>query len=226
MKNIKGDFLFVCVLLIWILVLSVPSSRTAFLAVTGAHPYFGGFLKFSILATMGDLLGARIIKGKWIIPKGFIFKAMLWGFIGMAITLLFTIFTEGSAAAQASGKLPFAGSKIAKAFFGSAAMNLTFGPMLYIYHKFGDLFIDFKYERKGQKVKIADYVDSMDWHTMVGFSWLITCPLIWIPCHTLVFLLPEEYRVLASAALSILLGIIVAFSKKRSTKADSPTTTS
>ena len=89
---------------------------------------------------------------------------------------------------------------------------------MYIYHKFGDLFIDLKYEKKGSSVTVKDLVDRVDWYTTVSFSWLKTCIFIWIPCHTIVFLLPAQYRVLASAFLSILLGILVAVSKKGSMK--------
>lgn len=215
MKNKKGDFLWGGVLLIWILILVVPTTRIAFIEVTEAHPYMGGFFKFFILASMGDWLGVRILKGEWIIPKGFILKAVVWGILGMMITLVFTVFTAGAGAAQAAGKLPFAGSKLAQSFFGSTIMNLTFGPMMYIYHKFGDLIIDVSYEKKGSKITVKDLVDRVDWYTIVSFSWLKTCILIWIPCHTIVFLLPPEYRVLASAFLSILLGIIIAISKKK-----------
>lgn len=215
MKNRKGDFLWASVLLIWILILIVPATRTTFIEVTEAHPYMGGFFKFFILASMGDWLGVRILKGEWIIPKGFILKAVVWGILGMMITLVFTVFTAGAGAAQAAGKLPFAGSKLAQAFFGSTIMNLTFGPMMYIYHKFGDLIIDVSYEKKGNKITVKDLVDRVDWYTIVSFSWLKTCIFVWIPCHTIVFLLLPEYRVLASAFLSILLGIIIAISKKK-----------
>jgi len=214
MKNKKGDFMWGAVLLLWILILAIPTSRLVFIEVTDAHPYMGGFLKFFILASMGDWLGIRILKGQWIIPKGFIYKAIVWGIIGMMITLVFTVFTGGAQVAQTAGRLPFAGSKLAQAFFGSAIMNLTFGPMMYIYHKFGDLFIDLKYEKNGGKVTVKELVDRIDWYTIVSFSWLKTCIFIWIPCHTIVFLLPVEYRVLASAFLSILLGVLVAASKK------------
>ena len=221
MKSKKGDFLWGAVLLLWILILAIPITRTVFIETTDAHPYMGGFFKFFILATMGDLLGVRILNGYWIIPKGFIFKAIVWGILGMMITLVFTVFTGGTAVAQSTGRLPFADSKLAQAFFGSAIMNLTFGPMMYIYHKFGDLFIDLKYEKKGGRVTVKDLVDRVDWYTMVSFSWLKTCTFIWIPCHTLVFLLPVQYRVLASAFLSILLGILVAMSKKNIGKFES-----
>lgn len=218
MNNKKGDFLWGFILFLWILVLSIPSTRIAFIEITEAHPYMGGFIKFFILATMGDWLGVRILKGKWIIPRGFIYKAIVWGILGMMITLVFTVFMGGAVAAQTAGRLPFEGSKLAQAFFGSTIMNLTFGPMMYIYHKFGDLYIDAKYENNGGKVSVKELVDKVDWYSIVSFSWLKTCSLIWIPCHTAVFLLPGEYRVLASAFLSILLGMLIAISKKNNEK--------
>lgn len=217
MKKI-GGFLWVLILLLWIMILGFEKSRDIFIVYTEAHPYIGGFVKFAILATMGDLLGIRILKGEWKKPQGLLAKAGVWGAIGVMITLVFSVYVAGTSAAQASGRLPFEGTAIALAFFSSIIMNLTFGPMLYIYHKFGDLYVDMRIEKqRGEingKIKVSDMVNRIDWQSMVGFAWLKTCLFIWIPAHTIVFLLPEQFRVLASAFLSILLGIIVALSKK------------
>ncbi|MFV0466199.1 MAG: hypothetical protein ACK5ML_09005 [Lachnospiraceae bacterium] len=219
MKNLKGDLIWGFVLLIWVLMLVIPVSREAFINTTEAHPYIGGFFKFFILATMGDMLGARILNGKWAFPNHMLAKATVWGLLGIAITLVFTVFMAGAGAAQEAGRLPFAGNVFFHAFFGSAIMNLTFGPMMYIYHKFGDLFVDTWFEKRGKgKVTVPELVDKVDWHAMVEFSWLTTCIFVWIPLHTIVFLMPAQYRVLASAFLSILLGILVAISKKRKLK--------
>lgn len=221
-SNVTGTILWGALLLVWVLVLSIPVSRTAFISFTEVHPYVGGFVKFAILATMGDVLGARILNGKWQMPQGFIYKAIVWGVLGMVITLVFTVFMAGAAGAQANGRLPFADSTFAHAFFGSMIMNLTFGPMMYVYHKFADLFIDMKIEQKLGKLKgaitLKAMVERIDWYGLVSFSWLTTCLFIWIPLHTAVFLLPAEYRVLASAFLSILLGALIAFSKKGAKK--------
>lgn len=221
MKNLKGDILWGFVLLIWILVLVIPSARTIFITVTEAHPYLGGFVKFFILASMGDMLGVRILRGKWVMPQAVFFKAIVWGILGIMITLVFTVFMSGAAGAQAVGKLPFAGSVFAHALFGSVIMNMTFGPMMYIYHKFGDMYVDMFCEKKKgiiEKITLKAMVDRVDWYGIVSFSWLKTCIFVWMPCHTIVFLLPPEYRVLASAFLSILLGILIAISKKSAVK--------
>jgi len=147
----KGDFLWASILLLFIVILVVPETRAAFITATDIHPYIGGFIKFGILATMGDLLGARVLTGDWVIPKGIGYKVIVWGIIGLMITLVFTIYMGGVAVAQASGKLPFQGSILAQAFFGSAIMNLTFGPMMMVFHRFTDMYISIKYEKNGAK---------------------------------------------------------------------------
>jgi len=210
----KGDFLWAGILLLWIVILVVPASRVAFITATDAHPYIGGFIKFAILATMGDLLGARVLKGDWVIPRGVVYKAVIWGIIGLMVTLVFTVFMGGVAAAQGASKLPFKGSVFAQAFFGSTIMNLTFGPMMMVFHRFTDMYIDTKYEKNGGKVTLNELIDKNDWHSLVQFSWIKTCPFFWIPAHTVVFMLPAQYRVLVSAFLSIALGLLLALAKK------------
>ncbi len=214
-KCVAGDVLWALVFLMCISVIVFPVSREAFTGATESHPYICGFFKFGVLATMGDLLGLRITDGRWSLPQGFVFKACLWGAIGMAITLVMSVYNEGVAGAMSMGRLPFGGSRIALAFLSSAVMDLTFGPMLYVYHRFGELFIDARCENKGRKVALRELVKQVDWETMVCFSWVKTCILIWIPLHTIVFLLPSQYRVIVSAMLSVLLGVIIALSKKK-----------
>lgn len=210
----KGDYLWISALLVWILILVVPTSRESFMVFTSSHPYLAGFIKFAILATMGDFLGTRLIKGNYVIPKGIFYRAAVWGIIGMMISLVFTVFMAGAAAAQKSGLLPFEGTNFAQALFGSAIMNLTFGPMMMVFHRFVDLFIDAKYERSG-KVTLSSLVDKLDWHSLVEFSWTKTCIFFWIPAHTVVFMLPSQFRVLVSAFLSIALGLLLALAKKK-----------
>lgn len=211
----KGDFVWIFVLAIWILVLAIPSSRTVFFQVSETHPYLAGFIKFAILATMGDLLGKRLLQKNWVIPKGVLIKAVIWGMIGMMITLVFSVYMGGVASAQASGRLPWNGSVAAQALFGSIIMNLTFGPMMMTFHRFTDMLIDSKYEKKDSQVSLSELVDKNDWHSLVEFAWVKTCIFFWIPVHALVFLLPGQYRVLVSAFLSIVLGLLLAAAKTR-----------
>lgn len=209
----KGDFIWLITLTVFVIILVVPSTREAFMAFTSAMPYMGGFVKFALLATMGDLLGARIVKGCYIIPPGIIFRIVIWGLIGMMVSLVFTIFMEGAKAAQNAGLLPFKGATAAQAFFGSTVMNLTFGPMMMAFHKFTDLYADAKFGSR-ETVTLSSLVDRLDWHSLVEFSWVKTCIFFWIPAHTVVFMLPGQYRVLVSAFLSIALGLLLALAKR------------
>ncbi len=211
----KGDYIWGITLSFFILFLALPVTREPFMAFTRVHPYMGGFIKFAILATMGDLMGIRLVKNDYVIPNGLIYRAIVWGIIGMMATLMFSLFMGGASAAQASGLLPFKGVGLAQAFFGSAIMNLTFGPMMMFFHKIMDLLIDTKYFNK--EISLSYLVDKIDWHSLVEFSWAKTCIFFWIPAHTIVFMLPSQYRVLVSAFLSIALGLLLAYAKREKT---------
>jgi hypothetical protein len=66
--------------------------------------------------------------------------------------------------------------------------------------------------RAGEKKKagLRDAVKKRDWENFFAFVVGKTLPLIWIPAHTVTFLLPAEYRVLMDALLSMLLGALLA----------------
>ena len=213
----KGDILWVVTLAAIIAILIFPASHDAFINFTTAHAYLAGFLKFFILSTMGELLSIRIITRNWISPKGLIFRSLVWGFLGMAIVLMFGIFSGGVTAAIAQGILPGKGSKIIWAFLVSTMMNITFAPAMMIFHRFTDTFIDMKYE-KNSDISISSISSRIEWGGFFSFVILKTIPFFWIPAHTIVFLLAPEYRVIAAAFLSIALGGILAFAKKRPQK--------
>jgi len=62
---------------------------------------------------------------------------------------------------------------------------------------------------------LSDVVKRIDWDGFISFVLVKTIPIFWIPAHTITFLLPSEYRVLWAAFLSIALGAILAFAKKK-----------
>ncbi|MGE5626969.1 MAG: hypothetical protein ACM3X7_02505 [Solirubrobacterales bacterium] len=213
----KGDILWGLGIALIAAILIVPASHAVFVVFTTQHPYMAGFVKFFILATMGELLAIRIITSNWTVPKGWFYRALIWGFLGMAIVLTFGIFSGGVAAATNQGLLPGKGVKFLGAFFTSAIMNLSFGPAMMCFHRFTDTFIDMKYEGE-QNINILKLVRRIDWNGFYSFVVLKTIPFFWIPAHTAVFLLPAEYRVIAAAFLSVALGGILAFAKKKPQK--------
>jgi hypothetical protein len=211
----KKDFLWIGLLAAIGVFLFYPSTHQVFVVFTGNHPYIAGFIKFAILATMGDLLALRIVNKQWKQPKGFIFRGIIWGVLGMVITLIFSIFGAGVTSALSAGLLPGAYSALAFAFFTSAIMNLTFAPTFMAFHRITDTYADLKYGAQEKNITLGKIVDTIDWNGFISFVVLKTIPLFWIPAHTATFLLPAEYRVLVAAALSIALGAILSFAKSK-----------
>ena len=67
-------------------------------------------------------------------------------------------------------------------------------------------------------VKLNQVIALIDLRVFIGFVVLKTIPYFWIPAHTITFLLPETYRVLMAAYLSIALGILLTIAKSRKVK--------
>jgi len=227
-----GDLLWAALFTAVVAFLTIPALQTVFVAATTARPYLMGFGKFALLATMGELLALRIGAGSWRRPSAVPLRIIVWGVIGVVITFVFGFFSRGVSAAQAAGALPFGAQPsslpgtIAAAFFTSTIMNLTFGPVLMTGHRLSDTWIDLRFggrkpaegdHRAGRRrrVSMAMVVDTVDWHTLVEFVLFRTIPFFWIPAHAITFLLPPEFRVIAAALLSVVLGGILAGTKRR-----------
>jgi hypothetical protein len=215
----KNDILWVLLVVGLFALIAIPQTRDLFISFTTAHPYIGGFCKFAVLATLGELIAIRLQTGVWTIPKGSGYKMAIWGFLGMVIVLIFGVFAAGVGGAMEKGLLPGKGSLILFAFFTSTTMNLTFAPTMMIFHRITDTFIDMKSKGKGTTIKIRDAVKEVDWSGFYSFVICKTIPLFWIPAHTITFMLATEYRVLMAAVLSLALGLILAFAKKRTVQA-------
>lgn len=211
----KGDFLWLAILAGVLLFLFLPETHNFFVAMTCIHPYIMGFVKFFILATMGEFLALRIVSDQWIRPAGLIFRAVIWGIIGIAMTLVMPVYAAGISSALSKGLLPGNTSKIAFAFFTSTFMNLIFGPTMMAAHRLTDTYIDLIYKDKESRTSLEQVISSVDWNNFISFVILKTIPFFWIPAHTITFLLPAEYRVLAAALLSIALGGILSFAKRK-----------
>jgi len=191
-----------------------------FAELTIAHPYLMGFVKFAVLATVGELIAIRIVGGRWKIPPGLVYRTVVWGVLGMGIVLMFEIFFAGTTSALSKGLL-YGGNAslqpIFKAVFTSAIMNLTFAPTFMAFHRFTDTTIDMVCG-EGKKIgdiQLSEVTRRIDWQGFVSFVVLKTIPFFWIPAHTVTFLLPPEYRILVAASLSIALGAILAYAKRK-----------
>ncbi len=208
----KGDFLWGLALAAFAGLIISPLTHDSFMNFTGAHPYIGGFIKFSILATLGELLAIRLSKGDYQKPHGLIARFILWGLIGILITLMFQIFSNGVLAAMDQGFLPGKGSAFLFALFTSSIMNLTFAPTFMAFHRYTDTVLDLNGMNK-KMPSAGQVLDAIDWKGFVSFVVFKTCPFFWIPAHTINFMLQPQYRVLVAAGLSLVLGVILALAK-------------
>ena len=207
-----------CILILaaFALILIVPSSREVFKTLSSEHPYIMGFIKFALLATIGEILALRIKKKEWELPVLVVPRIIIWGLIGIAITFMMKFFSNGVSAMMEKGLLPNPPEgfwrSLLRAFFTAALMNLCFGPVFMAFHKCTDKYLELRASGVS-KPGLKGVIESIDWHGFVSFTLFKTIPLFWIPAHTLTFMLPSEYQVIVAAALSIALGIILSLKK-------------
>ena len=111
-------------------------------------------------------------------------------------------------------------STLFTAFLTIAIMNLTFGIVFMAGHRMSDTYIEMRLSQK--KPSLNELIQAIYWDEFITFVVFKTIPLFWIPVHTLTFLLPASYRVVAAAYLSIILGVTLVYSNK--TKKETITT--
>lgn len=199
---------------IFLLIYSPTSSR--FFTFTDQFKLLGGFIKFFVFASFGDVLSHRL-RFKNYAVNGLFFKALIWGFIGIVIVLVFSIFTTGINYLQNdAGLLPFAGSQLAFAFFTSLFMNIIFAPTMMLFHRITDHYIEHKSTKSSHR--FVDSIHNVDYQGFVTFVVFKTIPLFWIPAHTLTFMLDDTYRVFFASLLGVALGLILGIAKTQKRK--------
>lgn len=187
--------------------------------------FTASFVKFALLATMGEMLGSRIRTGIYL-PAGFglVPRAVVWGFLGMTVKAAFMIFGDGVPSilehlgmdnTQAIMAGPVTAPKILLAFCISFFLNIFYAPVLMITHRVSDLHIAAAHGEWSKLIRmpdIAKLLASVEWKSMWGIVLKKTIPFFWIPAQTVTFILPPEFRILFAALLSTVLGIILALS--------------
>ncbi|MBN2363872.1 hypothetical protein JXL83_07050 [candidate division WOR-3 bacterium] len=208
---------FWCLLLLAVLaVLAVPATRTEFVNLTQTYPYPMGMLKFAILGTMGELVGWKIVAGKWRIRNIRIWQRILvWAFLGFVFAAVFPLFSYGVDGLIGIGLLAGKNSVLAQAFWKSFFMQAIFAFPFMIFHRITDTLID-----SGElfrKWKLIEVYKNIDWDNMFR---IVGAAIIWfwLPVHTVNFLLPPEYRLITAALLAIVLGMILGIAKRISIK--------
>ncbi len=194
------------------------------------HGLITAFLKFAILATIGESIGLRI-KEKVYIKKrfGLLPRAIVWGFLGITIKIAFVIFASGTPVfliymgvnnADIIMQKSLCVDKFIVALAISVAMNIIYAPVMMTIHKITDIHIvDNGGTVKGlfTKIKFVEIFSKINWDIQWNFIFKKTIPFFWIPAHTITFLLPTKTQVLFAALLGIALGVILAFASSSGT---------
>jgi len=195
------------------------------------HGMITSFIKFAILATLGEAIGLRIRTGSYNY-KGFglIPRAIVWGFLGLTIKLAFVIFGVGTPLflsylgledASVAMKSSFSIDKVFVAFSISAAMNIIYAPIMMTFHKITDTHI---LNNGGtvlgllKPIKFGEIISNLNWNVQWNFVFKKTIPFFWIPAHTITFLLPTDFQVLFAAVLGIVLGVLLAIASQKGAK--------
>ncbi len=178
------------------------------------YPYISGFLKVGILATFGEMIKTRGRTGSYKTPDLWA-KFIVWGLFGMLFTIAFAIFGAGVKVLSAGNSIwwsPFeskAANQIFLAFSTSLWLNLIFCYPMMLAHEWCNTCI-----AKRRFLGGAEFLQGLDPHVW-GSYLLKTIVFFWIPAHTITFSLPEGYRILMAALLSLALGFILTIKPKK-----------
>jgi hypothetical protein len=224
------DFLFalagICLFLPFFL---FPGLLDFYKDFNSSHALLMSFIKFAILATMGEVIGLRIKTGNYNQPGfGILPRAIVWGFLGMTVKIAFVIFGAGAPAfleimglknASEIIKGDLSPVKVLVSFTISASLNLFYAPVLMTFHKITDIHITNNGGTlKGlfTPIKFAEIFPAINWEVQWVFVFKKTIPLFWIPMQTINFLLPTQYQILVAAVLGIVLGVLMAIASQKS----------
>ena len=225
----KSDLLFGLVLVAIFLPFFVSEPLyEAYKSFNAQHGMLMSFFKFGILATLGEMLGARIGRKQYL-PQAFgmLPKMIVWGILGMFINGAMIVFSNGipvvlktlgihDAITAFQGSLSW--TKVLVALSISVAMNTFFAPVFMTFHKITDMHIhNYGGSLKAliHPIPMGQLIAELDWKKQWGFVFKKTLPLFWYPAHTITFLLPGELRVLFAALLGVVLGVLLAIAAKR-----------
>jgi len=204
-----------------------PGVFRAYQLINGHFPYLASFVKFAILATLGESLGLRIRTGHYN-HRGFglIPRALVWGVLGISIKMAFVIFGEGAPMvmrtlgfsfptdnpADILRTTSFSWLKLGAAFSVGLTLNLFFAPVFMLFHRITDMHIQQtggSLHKFFTPIRVQYQLTHLDWSSMWNFVLKKTIPFFWIPAQTLNFLLPEEWPILVAALYSIVLGVFL-----------------
>ena len=225
----KQDFLFVFTLIVIFLPFFVSDALYDwYKSFNAAHGMIMSFVKFGVLATLGEILGLRISSGVYN-RKGFgvLPRAVVWGLLGMGINMAMIVFSKGflllmdymgneNSSSIINGE--FCLDKLWVALAISVTMNTIFAPVFMTFHKITDTHIldcGGSLRSLVTPIPMTRIITHLNWDAQWNFVFKKTIPFFWYPAHTITFLLPGEVRVLFAAILGVVLGVLLAIAARR-----------
>ena len=219
----KQDFIVIigCVLFFGLFFVIEPLKEWFLTYSKGSYKDLMAFLKFGVLATLGECIGLRIQKGVYN-EKGFgiLPRAIVWGILGVTISmaiaisafLLFLMNLGVTRTACFFNELLFV-------FAISVSMNCIFAPVFMTFHKITDMHILSHGGTVGgffcNRLNMSESFKKINWDVQWGFVFKKTIPFFWIPAHTITFMLPPQFRVLFAAFLGVALGVILSIAARK-----------
>ena len=167
-----------------------------YLALVRAQPLAMAMLQFAVLGTLGDLLGAWLAARRvhWPLGGGLWWRKMVkWALLAVPIKVAFVGYAGFVQALAAHGWLP-AGEPLLLALATSVAINLQFGPLLVLGHRW-------------LNNRISGIRGAGGWQHIDRGLWSLAW--FWVPAHAVTFALPPDWRIGLAALWSVVLGLIL-----------------
>ncbi len=220
----RADLIFTACVLVFFLPFFISGSiYEAYNSFNNEHGMIMSFIKFALLATLGEVIGLRIKTGRYNTPGfGILPRAVVWGVLGLTIKMAFVLFSSGTVSfltymgmenAGVALKGGFSAEKLFVAFSISVLLNSIYAPVMMTFHKITDTHIlNTGGTLKGlfTPIDFRGIFKGLNWDVQWSFVFKKTIPFFWYPAHTITFLLPENFQVLFAAFLGIALGTILA----------------
>ena len=166
------------------------------------YPIISAMIQFAILGTLGDVFSKWMQKGAVYSPYKFniLFLKMLeWALLAVTIKYAFVGY-QGFVESLVSHHLLPELNLFSNAFLLSVTMNLQFGLLLVILHRFLDNLI--AQQRNWKNIDKG----------MLSLIWF------WIPAHTITFMLDKPFQIGLAAIWSVVLGFILGYYNREETK--------
>ena len=170
----------------------------SYVELVKAYPLYTAMLQFAVLGTFGDVISKWMQQGRVFMPykaQILILKMLEWAFLAITIKYAFVGF-QGFVDSLVSHQLLPEFGLFGRAFAVSVAMNLQFGLLLVMLHRFLDNLI----------------AQQSNWKNIDKGMWSLIW--FWIPAHTVTFMLDKPYQIGLAAIWSVVLGLILGYYNK------------